>query len=83
VWFGQHRWRGRKGGFVLQGLGLGVDGGLQNRSGKRMGCWPDVVFCVAGRVVKRGSARRLDLHWFSSGIGHDTDIDGEQENADG
>jgi hypothetical protein len=43
----------------------------------------DVVFCVACRGGRAGSAGRLDLHWFSSGIDHDTDIDGEQENADG
>ena len=30
-----------------------------------------------------GPSGRLDLHWFSSGIDHDTDIDGDQENADG
>jgi hypothetical protein len=62
--------------FVLRGLGLGMGGGLQNWIGEEGVDRPDVVFCVACRGGRAGSAGRLDLHWSSSGIDHDTDIDG-------
>ena len=70
------------GDLTLMGLGLGVGEviakvdlrrELLNRCCHLRG--------LAGRGA--GPSGRLDLHWFSSGIGHDTDIDGGQENADG
>ena len=69
--------------FVLRGLELQVGRVLRyctcEEDGLLAGCC--LLRGLAGR--DSGPAERLDVHWFSSGIGHDTDIDGEQENADG
>ena len=67
---------------VLMGLGLAVGEGIAKMDLRRellSRCC--LLRGVAGRGA--GPSGRLDLHWISSGIGHDTDIDGGQENADG
>ena len=76
------RFRAGWGVFVFMGLGLGVGGQIACMDWRREllnGC------CLLRGLTggHGGPSRRLDLHWFSSGIGHDTNIDGEQENADG
>jgi hypothetical protein len=66
----------------LRGLGLGMGRAIAEVNPRR-----ELLnrCCLLRGVVGglAGSSLRLDLHWIYSGNGHDTDIDGEQESADG
>ena len=42
-----------------------------------------VAFCVAWGFRRAGSEVSLDVHWISSGIDHDTHINGDKNNAGG